>query len=159
MKKPNTLEKRCMKPLLSILGCSLIMASVAVAQPGPNGPPPSFKIVTSTDPAKGHIVFGETVYRAVPVQREIVEIVNGQQVKRTVTEYVTVAESRETKIDATNSRVITTDGKQLPIDEVWKRLKANTVVVVSADSSTPSAAYLRALSAQTLVIVPGPMKK
>jgi hypothetical protein len=144
-----------MKLILPILACSLIMASSAVAQPGPNGPPPSFKIVTSTDSAKGHIVFHEPVYRTVPVQKEIVEIVNGQQVKKTVTEYVTVAETRETKIDATNSRVITPDGKQLPIDEVWKRLKANTVVVVSANSSTPPAPYLRALSAETLIIIPG----
>jgi hypothetical protein len=144
-----------MKLILPILACSLIMASVAAAQPGPNGPPPSFKIVTSTDSAKGHIVFHETVYRTVPVQKEFVEIVNGQQVKKTVTGYETVAESRETKIDATNSSIITPDGKQLPIDEVWKRLKANTVVVVSANSSTPSAPYLRALSAETLIIIPG----
>src|SRR6516165_5586848 len=144
-----------MKLILPILACSLIMASVTVAQPGPNGPSPSFKIVTSTDSAKGHIVFHETVYRTVPVQKEFVEIVNGQQVTKTVTGYETVAERRETKIDATNSSIITPDGKQLPIDEVWKRLKANTVVVVSANSSTPSAPYLRALSAQTLIIIPG----
>jgi hypothetical protein len=73
-----------------------------------------------------------------------------------VTENVFVPEERTTQIDATNSRVITPDGKQLPIDEVWKRLKANTVVLVSADGNTPAAAFLQALNAQTLIIIPGP---
>jgi hypothetical protein len=145
-----------MKPILSIVTGLLIIASVAVAQPGPSGPPPSFKVVGSTDPAKGLIVFRETVYRTVPVQREVVEIVNGVRIKKTVTGYETVAEERTTQIDATNSRVITPAGKQLPIDEVWKKLKANTVVAVSADGNTPAAAYLRALNAETLIIIPGP---
>jgi hypothetical protein len=56
------------------------------------------------------------------------------------------------------SRVITTDGKQLPIDEVWKRLKANAVVMVSGDFQTPAAPFLRALRADTLVIIPAPPK-
>src|SRR5262249_59662177 len=102
---------------------------------------------------------GERLYKHVPVIREVVEIVNGQQVKKTVTTYETVAEERLIEINAANSRIITPDGKQLPIDEVWKRLKANTVVVVSADSSTPAAPYLLALSAETLIIIPGPTKK
>ena len=148
-----------MKAIILILACPLLMASPAWAQSRPTGPPPSFKIVGSTDPAKGLIVFREVLYKHVPVAREVVEIVNGQQVKKTVTTYETVAEERLIEINAANSRIITPDGKQLPIDEVWKRLKANTVVVVSADSSTPAAPYLRALSAETLIIIPGPTKK
>jgi hypothetical protein len=145
-----------MKAIVLFLACPLLMASPAWAQSGPSGPPPSFKIVGSTDPAKGLIVFREILYKTVQVQREVVELVNGMTIKRTVTENVFVPEERTTQIDATNSRVITPDGKQLPIDEVWKRLKANTVVLVSADGNTPAAAYLRALNAQTLVIIPGP---
>jgi hypothetical protein len=148
-----------MKAIVSILACPLLMVTPAWAQSGPSGPPPSFKIVGSTDPAKGLIVFREVLYKHVPVAREVVEIVNGQRVTKRVTTYETVAEERMVEINAAQSRVITPDGKQLPIDEVWKRLKANTVVVVSADSSTPSAPYLRALSAETLIIIPGPTKK
>jgi hypothetical protein len=58
--------------------------------------------------------------------------------------------------DAATSRVITPDGKQLPIDEVWKRLKPNTIIAISADSNTPDNAYLRALNPETLVLIPGP---
>lgn len=149
-----------MKSNLVILTCLLLAPSLAQAQPGGQpGPAPTFKVVASTDKAKGLIVFREILYKHVPVTREVVEIVNGQQVKVTRTALETVAEERLIEINAANSRVITPDGKQLPIDEVWKRLKANTVVVVSAHSSTPSAPYLRALSAETLTIIPGPMKK
>jgi len=149
-----------MKTTLAVLTGLLLAPSAAQAQPGGQlGSAPTFKVVASTDKAKGSIVFRERLYKHVPVIREVVEIVNGQQVKKTVTTYETVAEERLIEINAANSRIITPDGKQLPIDEVWKRLKANTVVVVSADSSTPAAPYLRALSAETLIIIPGPTKK
>jgi hypothetical protein len=61
------------------------------------------------------------------VAKEIVVIENGVQVKKLateiVTEYVAVMEQKKVAIDAAKTRVITPDGKQLPIDEVWKRLK------------------------------------
>ena len=149
-----------MKTTLAILIGLLLAPSAARAEPGGQlGSAPTFKVVASTDKAKGAIVFRERLYKHVPVTREVVEIVNGQQVTTTVTAYETVAEERLIEINAANSRVITPDGKQLPVDEVWQRVKANTVVVVSADSSTPSAPYLRALSAETLIIIPGPTKK
>jgi hypothetical protein len=145
-----------MKAIVSIFACPLLAVSVALAQPAPTGLPPSFKIVSGTDPAKGLIAFREITYRTVQVQREVAEVVNGMTIKKTVTSNEIVAEERTTQIDASSSRVITPDGKQLPIEEVWKRLKANTVVAVSADGNTPAAAFLRALNAQTLVIIPGP---
>ena len=148
-----------MRTILALLTGMLLSASLAHAQPGaPTGPPPAFKIVTSVDKDKGMIVFKETVYRHVPVSKEIVMIVNGQQVKKTVTEYVAVAEERLFEINAANSRIITPDGKQLPIDEVWMRVKAKSVVVVSATSDATAQAYLRALSAETLVIIPAAPK-
>ena len=56
-------------------------------------------------------------------------------------------------IEAAKSRIITPDGKQLPIDEVWKRLKADSVVIFSTDGNTPGEAFLRALNANTLIII------
>ena len=149
-----------MKTTLAILTCLLLAPSIAQAQPGGQlGPAPTFKVVASTDKTKGVIVFRERSFKHVPVIKEVVEIVNGQQVTKVVTTYETVAEDRLIEINAANSRVITPDGKQLPIDEVWKRVKANTVVLLSGDNNTPNPAFLRALSAETLIIIPGPMKK
>ncbi len=142
-----------------IVASWFILVSHSQAQPGPQGPPPAFKVVASTKPDKGELVFLETVTRMVPVQKQVVVIKNGQQVTETVTEYVSFLEQRHVLIDIGKSRVITPDGKQLPIDEVWKRLKAGTVIVLAADANTPAQIYLRALNAETLVIIPGPMKK
>jgi hypothetical protein len=79
-------------------------------------------------------------------------------VTKTVTEYVQVLEQRMVAYNAANSRVITPDGKQLPIDEVWKRVKKDTVIAVSANGNTPAAGFLAALRADTLVMIP-PMPK
>jgi hypothetical protein len=144
--------------ILVAIHCFLLTTSIALAQPGL---PPVFKTVAGADKEKGQILFTETVTRAVPVQREIakevIEIVNGMQVKKvvkvTVTEYVMEHVQQTVSHDAAKSRVITPDGKQLPIDEVWKRLKAKSIVLVSADGNTPSAEYLRMLRPEALIIM------
>jgi hypothetical protein len=141
-----------MKTTLAILTMFLLLASHAAAQPAPSGVP-IFKIVDSTDKAKGQITFLETVTRAVPERKDVAVNIDGMQVIKIVTSYVFVYEQRTTTIDAAKSRFITPDGKQLPIDEVWKRLKKDTVVVVSGDDTAPAQAYLRALSPDTLVII------
>jgi hypothetical protein len=137
---------------------TFLCTTVAHAQQPPAflGAPPAFKTVASTNKEKGQITFLETVVRMVPEQRARVVIRDGKQITENVTVQRPVFEQTLRLFDATKSRVITPDGKQLPIDEVWKRLKANTVVVVSADGNTPAQVYLRALSADTLVIIPGP---
>jgi hypothetical protein len=145
-----------MRFAIAIVAAVTIATGAAHAQPGQQEPPPVFKVVNSTDKNKGVIAFRYTVNRAVPVQKEIVVIENGQQVKRTVVEHVWVAEERLMQIDAAKSRIITPDGKQLPIDEVWNRVKANSVVVVSGNGQPPAQAYLRALNAETIVIIPPP---
>jgi hypothetical protein len=142
-----------MKASLAILTAFLLLASRATAQPAPSGPPPVFKVVHGADKAKGQIIFLETVTKTLPVQKQIEVIMNGVKVKQLVTELVLVQETRTTAVDAAKSRVITPDGKQLPIDEVWKRLKQNTVVVISGDGNTPAQAYLRALNPETLVVI------
>ena len=86
--------------------------------------------------------------------REVVKIKDGQQVKEKITVHVPVYEQYQTLIEAANSRIMTPDGKQLPIDEVWKRLKKDSVVAVSGGINPPEV-FLRALHADTLVIIPG----
>jgi hypothetical protein len=150
-----------MKATFAIVTTILLLAGSATAQPAPAGPPPVFKVVHGSDNEKGQITLLETMTKAVPVQKVVFKTVavveNGMNVSKTfkeiVTEHVTVEEQRTVMIDATRSRVITPDGKQLPIDEVWKRLKKDTVVLVSSDGNTPAQVYLRALNAETLIVI------
>jgi hypothetical protein len=135
----------------------LLPLSWVAAQPGAvPAVPPAFKIVSNVDAKKGQLFIQETIHKAVPVQVERVVVVNGKEERVTETRYQPVMEQRIVVIDMSNSRVITPDEKQLPIDDVWKRLKANSVIVMSGDGKTPAAQYLLALSAETLVLIPGP---
>jgi hypothetical protein len=148
-----------MKSILALVGVMLTAASATAQPPALASPAPIFHVVGKTIPEKGHVVFlsYKSVSEMVPV-KELINV-NGKQVEvtkfATRVTYVPV----EATYDISNSRVITTDSKQLAIDEVWKRLKAGTVVAVSGDTQAPAAPFLRALNANTLVIIPGPPKK
>ncbi len=137
------------------LTLTLMTAAGASAQPAPSpGPAPSFAYVRKTTPDKGHAILVQTttVKEMVPYVERV--FLNG--VARDVTKYKTVLRFVEvdTIYDLAASRVITPDGKQLAIDEVWKRLQKNTVVAISGNFETPSAAFLRSLNAETLVAIP-----
>ena len=119
-----------MKRACAVLASFLCLTSAAVAQ---LGGPPAFKTVVSVDKEKGQIIFLDTVVKLVPVHIEMAVVKDGKTLTERRTEYVMEYHQRMVVHDAAKSRVITPDGKQLPIDEVWKRLKANTVVVVSAE--------------------------
>lgn len=133
---------------------TILVVSTASAQAP--GPAPSFMHVRSTVPEKGHA----TLVKFVPVVKQVPVLeqinFNGKLVNVTkiVTEYA--FEQFEATYDLSNTRVMTPDGKQLPIDEVWKRLKVNVIVAVAGDSNTPGQPYLRALNSDTLVIIPPP---
>jgi hypothetical protein len=146
---------------VAIAACFLLTATIASAQPAPPSLTPTFKIIGGTNQAKGEIQFKQVDYKIVIVtfQKKVIE--NGKTIVVDVTEAKYVPYFTLTTIAAANTRVITPDGKQLPIDEVWKRLKADLVVVVSGDEKTPDDVYLRTLNPQTLVIItpPPPVKK
>jgi hypothetical protein len=138
---------------------SLICVAVVGAQPAvPTGPAPSFSYVRKTTPEKGlaTLVRMQTIAEMVPVNEK--RLINGKLID--VTTYQTRYKQIEVDIyyDLGVSRVITADGKQLPIDEVWKRLKPNTMVAISGNSSSPHEAYLRALNPDLLVIIPAEPK-
>jgi hypothetical protein len=139
-----------MKPIFSAVAL-LLFANLASAQVSV---PPSFKVIANVDKDKGHIIYTDNIVRMVPVQKQVMKIVNGQNITEIVTEYVSVVETRNVLIEAAKSRVITPDGKQLALDEVWKRLKTNDVVALAANGNAPAQVYLRALNAETLVIIP-----
>ena len=145
-----------MKALGCILALVLFSTNIALAQTVPKGPPPTFAFVQGTTPAKGEIVVSRMVasQRVVPylVQMEI----NGKVQNVTKYKTETVYEIRLATIDASSSRVITPNGNQLPIDEVWNRLKKQQVILESREM--PDAVYLRALHPDALVLIPGPGK-
>jgi SpoU rRNA methylase family enzyme len=135
----------------------LLTATLVAAQPGAGTDiPPAFKMVTNVDQKKGQVFILETLHKAVPVTVERVVVVNGKEERVTETRQQMVAEQRMIVIDMSSSRVITPDEKQLPLDDVWKKMKANSVIVMSANGNTPAAAYLRALHPETMVLIPGP---
>ena len=126
-----------MRTAFAILSVLLLAAGMAYAQPvGP--PSPVFMVVASADKVKGEIVLVVRVSK----------VINGQ----------TVAEEYKTEINIADCRVITPNGKQVANDDLWKRLKNGTVVVVSADGKTPAQPILRALNPETLVIIPAAPK-
>lgn len=118
------------------------------------GPAPVFSYVRSTMPEKGHAVLvrTQTVIAEEPYTEKV--NINGKLVDVTRIKRVNKEVEVDTVYDLSASRVITANGKQLPIDEVWKRLKANTIVVISGGFETPPEAFLRALNPEVLVIVP-----
>jgi hypothetical protein len=147
-----------MKSFLAILTMLLLWPSFAFAQPGPTGAPPILKVVSKAEKEKGEVLLLTSVTKYVPVTVEKEVVVDGMKMKVTVTENVAVSEMVQEVIKISDGRVITPDGKQLPLDEVWKRLTKNTVVAVSLDGNTPGQAYLRALNPNTLIIIPGAPK-
>jgi hypothetical protein len=134
---------------------TIALASLAGGgQPAQPGPAPTFQVVSEVAKEKGQIFFNELKYRKESVQVEREVVVNGMMVKQVVTEQVVVSELIKTAIDLGQARVITPDGKQLALDEVFKRLKKDTIVVVSGNANTPGQPYLRALSPDALIIIP-----
>jgi hypothetical protein len=133
----------------------LFVSTVSAQMPGTA---PTFMHVRSTVPEKGHA----TLVNFIPIPKHVPFVeqinVNGRLVNVTKYKIEYAFEQFEVTYDLSGTRVITPDGKQLPIDEVWKRLKANVIVAVAGDSNTPSQPYLRALNSDTLVIIPPPRK-
>jgi hypothetical protein len=150
-------EEIVMKYVIALLSCLLIAFS-AIAQEAPKGPAPILKVVTSVDSAKGLIHFKVAVTRYVPVAKEIEVEANGQKVKQTVTEFVAEVREETHAIETAKSRIIAPNGKQIPNEDLWKRVKANTVVVISGDGNAPAAEYLRTLHPDTVVIIPAAAK-
>ena len=109
-----------------------------------------------TTPDKGLIFF--TIHQKRLEQVPVKEKIN---VDGKVIEVVTLITREvyvpvEAHVEITKGRVISPDGKQLPNDQVWKRLKAGSVIVLSMEGITPAEPYLRALNKDTLIVIPGP---
>lgn len=139
---------------LATLAVVLSLAGGGPAQEQKLVPPPFFKMLDSADKAKGEIAWIDEDLGARPVQKQVTEFVDGVPVQKTVTEYVWNKGTRRTVVDLTSSRVITPDGKQVALDDAWKRLNKGSVVLISYDPTTPPAqAYLDTLKEGTLIVM------
>jgi hypothetical protein len=145
-----------MRFLIAILGCFVVVTAADAQPPGIPQAAPRLHVVRETTPAKGAIVLIHLSVEQVPVEVEETVIKDGEKIVVKKIVYKGVYVERSLNIDATKSRIITRDGKQVPIEEVWKRLKPNIVVAVSADENAPAAPFLHALSEETLIIIPVP---
>jgi hypothetical protein len=118
--------------------------------------PPTLAFVRKIDPAKGQIVIVRiALYREQVPFTEKVNL-NGQLVDVTRVVERDVHRAVDIVYDVSVSRVITREGKQLPLDQVFKHVKAGAPIAISEDFNTPAPRFLRALSAETFVLIPPP---
>jgi hypothetical protein len=160
--------------VVAILSCLAFVAG-AIAQETPKDLPPLLRVVVKTEPDKGRILYKAITYVNEPVKKKgvvcdgiaLVEVdmfedrfvpVEGHVI-------IDIGTRRLTTLDGkggnrtVETRFVTTDGKELAIVDVWKRVKPNTVIAVSANGETPAAEFLRALHPDTVVVIPDAVKK
>lgn len=119
----------------------------------PKGPAPTLQYFKADGDS---LVRTVQVTKAVPVQtqREVTRVVNGQEVKETVTvtEYVTQVVTESVKVAAKEATFGTAAGKKLTTDDALARLKDGAICVMVFKPRTVEAAYLKAIKDETLVI-------
>ena len=132
--------------------------SACAGEPGqvqpPKGSPPQFVYVSRVDQAKGTFFCQQAVDVpcVVAVEREIEK----QGKKFRVVENVTMMkrEFKEFAVAAAGARVQTAGGHRVGAEELWRRLKAGTIIVLVVDGNPVDPAYLRVLQPDTLLVVP-----
>jgi hypothetical protein len=145
-----------MKYAIAVLSCLLIVPSVPaqVSRPeGPKGPAPILRVVASADATKGLISVKELRFETGETTKVVEEVSNGKKLLRLVTEKVTVPVEVVVNIETANCRIITADGKNLPLDDFWKLVRADIIVAISDNGTAPAAAFLHALNPATVVII------
>ena len=142
---------------------SLFKAPAPVDQPAADlAAAPSLVMVSGIDKAKGQIAFTDACVIMVPVstiiKEKVVEKLPGgneqeKEVTKVVTKYVQEFKQQTFKLDLAKIKVITADGKPLLMDELWQRVKPNTVVAISETGKAPQQGYLQVLKADTIVLI------
>ncbi len=120
----------------------------------PRGVAPRF-VVASLD-AAGNLLLKELVIKYVPVQR-VVEVNQGGVIQRRV-ETVTVPRYEQTlrQVAPRDYQVYGTDGKKIDPKTLARRLKTETVIVLSGDGRPVDPAYLKFFKDGTPVFVVTP---
>jgi hypothetical protein len=141
-----------MKPrYLSSAGLLLALTGTVHGQ----GPPAKvisplhFVVDTGIDRANKIIGYTQTV--VVPVYREEIVVVDGKEVRQMTTGFENV--KRDGKFALKGGKVLDAKGKELPEDEVWKRVKPGSAVLVSVFGPNIEPAYLRILRDDAVILV------
>jgi hypothetical protein len=151
------------RPMLhsALVTCSLAMlGAVPVGQEIKEGPPqqpaPSFNYISALNKGTGEV----RLLRAVtaPVMVPVQTTINENGVVKTVTQYQTtyVTRQEETAFSLKKGSVYTTDGKKLSEADALERLKLGAIVLQSTNGQPVDPLFLRAVRAETLVLV-GPL--
>lgn len=144
------------------------------AQEKPKDLPPVLRVIVKVEPDKGRIIYKEITHVNEPVRKKefrrdgiaVVEVdvfedrivpVEGEGIIDIGTRHLVRLDGSGWK-RTVEARFITTDGKELAMAEVWKRLKTGTVIAVSLNGETPTSEFLRALHPDTVVVVPDAVK-
>jgi hypothetical protein len=170
----NKKEESNVRYLVPILSC-LAFAAGAIAQETPKDLPPLLRVVVKAEPDKGRILYKEITYVNQPVRKKgvvrdgiaLVEVdvfedrlvpVEGHVILEIGTRHLVTLDGKSAK-RTVEARFITTNGKQLAVADVWKRVKAGTVIAVSGNGETPAPEFLRSLHPDTVVVIPDAVKK
>jgi hypothetical protein len=167
-------EISAMKHLVAILSCLGFVAG-ATGEERPKDLPPLLRVVVKSDRDKNQILYKEINFVNEPVRKKgavqdgiaVIEVdvyedrfvpVEGHFIIDIGTRQVTTLDGKG-GYRTVETRFITTDGKQLALADVWKRVKPNTVIAISANGEAPAAEFLRALHPDTVVVIPDAAKK
>jgi hypothetical protein len=128
-----------MKRILPAL-LALLVAESLFAAPVPEaaGPAPDVAIVTRDG---DNLVWDVTVYKAVPVAKEVVVVIDGKATKKVITETQMVPVHETQLLPLKDIRAWTADGKPLDAAALARRLDRKTPVLLSRDGRPLGAAY------------------
>jgi hypothetical protein len=136
--------------LLPTLALALGVPAPIVA-PAPVGPAPTLIFVRTGN--NGGIEYQSTETQHVPVEVETTVNVNGKQEIRKSIVYKPVTVIQMKSLEKSSFDVLDVDGKKVE-EAVWnKTLKGGVIVLFSGSAALPDSAYLKALKADTLVVV------
>lgn len=139
--------------MLNVLLLSIIAAPAPGATALPKGQAPHFLVISVKD---SNLVAKVTVYKTVPVTKQVVVNVNGKQETRTYTEYETVVMERLHQYPLKTTTATYADGRKIDDKTLVKLLAKPTLVVLSGNGQTIDAAYLKLFKKDTIVLVTKP---
>jgi hypothetical protein len=118
----------------------------------PASPPPRVGCVAALDPAAGEITLHEVSQQVVPELRTELRTINGKKVEVQVTVYQAVLVQQQRKLSLKEGKAFDTSGTSLEPEEVWKRLKIGTAVLISADGNKVDPAYLGIIAKEAVIL-------
>src|SRR5262245_30461067 len=120
----------------------------------PNGPAPSFAIVSALDQTQGQVTVTVMQVSQVTIPVHVPEqvIVNGRPVFTTKTTFRMETRITETKIALKKAVLHNGAGKKVSEQDAIKQLKVGATVLLSPNGAPVDPLYLRALQPDTLIL-------